>query len=506
MRNPSLSTLVAAIVVLLMAGCGSNVVNGGGTSPSGATAPVSISMTDDPPAGVSVLFFQVSVTGAILTSTSGSTVSLLNNTPIQIDVSQLQALTAFLNNANVAAGNYTSLSLTFANPELVVYNVSDAALGTSCAVGSICSLTPTIDNSATVSFTGKPFPITVAANTPFGLLIDFHLNTVIQSDLSVNLGVTNGITLAQLPSAPASAVPPFGWLTGTVGTVSADQNEFTLEAPWGKTFTINVNSNTVFTDFPPCASPGVLSCLRPGMLVQVQVASVGSNGNLLAAELILLANGSTSPQFVEGTVIGFDAGHIKLLLHSQFPSSTAVPLGGVATVMLDSGANFSIDSNGFTLPSEAVFSSSLNLTYGQDLRVAVDSESLSCATNWVIGGGWGSPPACNLSTNNVQLEPGQFTGTVSAISAPEFTLTYAEYPPCLPISGTVACPTFVALIQTPVETTSQTTYQGFNPDNFSGLAVNDVVSVRGWLIEQSNGLLYTAMTPPYVVALSVTLR
>lgn len=508
MRNPSYFTFVTAVAASMMAGCGSSVMTSGGTGPSGATAPVSISMTDDPPAGVSVLFFQVSLTGATLTSASGTSVSLLdNNTPIQIDVSQLKALTAFLNNANVAAGTYTGLSLTFANPKLVVYNTSDTALGSSCAVGSICQLAPTIDNSATVNFSGAPFPMTVSANTPLGLLVDFHLNTVIQQDLSVNLGVANGITLSQLPAVAASAVPPFGWLTGTVGTVNTSQNDFTLVTFWGKTFTIDVNSNTAFVDGPPCASPGTLTCLQPGTPLQVHVASVEGDGDLLAAELIWIASGTTNQQIVEGTVIWFDAGHIKLLLHSQFPSATAVPLGGVATVAIDSGAGFSIDSNGFTLPSGAVFSNFENLTYGQDLRVAVDSGSLSCAISNIVGPNWGPPTFCTFSTKNVQLEPSQMTGTISAISAPNFTLARTEGAPCVPLSdGSVACPASMILIQTQVETTSQTAYQGFNPDSFSGLAVNDVVSVRGWIIEQDNGMLDTAMTPPYIVAQSIRLR
>ena len=89
-------------------------------------------MTDDPTSGVSVLFFQVSLTSATLTPAAGSgstsLVSLVEN-PIQIDVTQLQALSAFLANENVPAGTYSSLSLTFANPQLVIFNSSDASLG-----------------------------------------------------------------------------------------------------------------------------------------------------------------------------------------------------------------------------------------------------------------------------------------------------------------------------------------------------------------------------------------
>jgi hypothetical protein len=188
-------------------------------------------MTDDPPSGVSVLFFQVSLTSASLASASGSSVSLVTS-PVQVDVTQLQALSAFLSTANVPTGTYDSLSLTFANPQLVILNTSDTALGSTCAVGSVCQLTPAIDSSATVTLSAAPFPVTVAANSPLGFLVDFHLNTIIQSDLSINLGVANGIALTQAPPASAAQPAPFGILTGTVATVSG--NQFTLTTAWGK--------------------------------------------------------------------------------------------------------------------------------------------------------------------------------------------------------------------------------------------------------------------------------
>ncbi len=199
--------------------------------PANGSAPVTLTMTDDPPSGVSVLFFQVSLTSATLTPAAGigstSSVSLVEN-PIQIDVTQIQALSAFLANENVPAGTYSSLSLTFANPQLVIFNSSDASLGSSCAVGSICTLTPALDNSATISITSAPFPLAVTDQTPLGLLIDFHLNTIIQSDLSVNLGAANGISLSQTPAAAAGQPPPFGFVTGTfVSTKPVPAN-----SPW----------------------------------------------------------------------------------------------------------------------------------------------------------------------------------------------------------------------------------------------------------------------------------
>jgi hypothetical protein len=491
MYKPFSVVLLCSVLLGVLVSCGKGSISADSVPPNDS-APVSLTMTDDPPSGVAVLFFQVSLTGAALSpaNSSGSTVSLINN-PIQVDVTQLQALSAFLASTNVPPGTYSSLSLTFANPQLVIFNASDTALGSSCAVGSICTLNPAIDNSATVNLSSAPFPLTISSSIPLGLLIDFHLNTIIQSDLSVNLGVANGVSVSQVPAA-AGQMPPFGFLTGTVKTVGASGSQFTMQTAWGKTFTVDVNSNTDLVDWPPCDSPGGISCLSAGSVVQVQVAAVESDGDLLAASVKWLL--SPNAQSVEGRLVSYSAGQIKLLLHSS-PTATGnpPPPGAIATVTLDSGATFAVDANGFTIPSGFSFLSTDNLAAGQELQVAVDPGTLSCGTNSVIPG---PPPSCTLSTNSVQLEPGQITGTVSDISSPAFTLNYAWFPEC----GPSACALVMAMVQTTVETTSQTAYQGFSSDNFPGLADNDLVSVNGWLFEADNGMLDPAVTPPVILA------
>ncbi len=483
----------------LLASCGSSISNNIST-PSSGSAPVSLTMTDDPPAGVSVLFFQVSLTGAALSPAAGTgpTISLLpNNSPIQIDVTNLQALAAFLGGANVPAGTYGSLSLTFADPKLVIFNASDTALGSSCAVGAVCTLTPAIDNSATVDFSSSPFPVTISGSTPLGFLIDFHLNTIIQSDLSVNLGVANGVTVSQVPPNATGAAPPFGFVTGIVGSVSG--NQFTMATAWGKTFTVDVDSNTVYVDWPPCASPGALSCLTAGAYVSVQVSKVETDGSLLAAMLTYLQ--SASQQTVQGTVIGYTSTQITLLLDASPTASSALPMGGLATVTIAGSASFSVDANGFSIPSGMVFAGISNLTNGQELNVDVVPGTLTGPSGGPNPGGWGPPPSLSFTTDKIQLEPGQISGSIAAVASPAFTLTYLFKPVCFNV-----CPTYVALLQIPVETTSQTVYAGFNPDNFSGLAKGDLVSVNGWLFEGDNGLLDTAVTTPEILAETVVLH
>lgn len=474
-------------------------------------------MTDDPPAGVSVLFFQISLTGASLQSSSGSSISLLaSDTPIQVDVTQLQALSAFLSTANVPAATYNSLALTFANPQLVILNTSDAALGSSCAVGSICQLTPALDNAATVNFTSAPFPVTVSTNSPLGFFVDFHLDTVIQSDLSVNLGVSNGVTLAQLPPAAASEPPQFGFIRGTVESLNPNQDQFTLQTAWGRTFTIDVNSSTTYNDFPTCAdNTSIFNCLAPGQIVQVRIASIQSDGNPLAAQVTYLQ--AANQQTVEGTIVAIPplplpTGEtiIDVLLHQNPTNSSSLPLGGIASVAIwtiASGSNpaatFSIDTNGFTIPSGFTFTGPADLTVGQDVQLTVTPGSLTPPPNAVSNGGWEPPPQLSFTASSVALEPSQLTGTIASISSPSFTIDYL-WSPCAPPGGGAPVCNVVALIQYGVETTSQTSYQGFTPDDFSGLAVNDLVSVSGWLFAQ-NGALNGA-TGPEVVAQTVTLH
>jgi hypothetical protein len=521
-----LAILLAVAVAVMLSGCNSATTslnqgtNGNNQiqTPPASTVPVSLTITDDPPAGVSVLFFQVSLTAASLQPTSGSAVSLLpNGTPIQIDVTQLQALSAFLSTANVPAGSYSSLSLTFADPQLVIFNTSDQSIAGTCAVGSVCVLTPAIDNSASVSLSSTPFPVTVAPNSPLGFLIDYHLNTIIQPDLSVNLNAANGVSVTQLqpPSAPPGP-PQFGTLIGSVGTVNPSQSQFTLNTPDGRSFTIDTSSSTAYDDFPASAcSAASFTCIAQSEIVQVQVSSMGTGGDLLAAQITYTQ--APGQQTVLGTIVGIPplplpTGEtmIQLILHQNPTASTSLPLGAMAMVAVwaqgtagHTVTTFSIDANGFTIPSGYTFASPNDLCVGQTVQVTIAPGTLQPpkTVTPAATAGWGLPLEPIFTASSLQLEPSQITGTISGLGSSSFTLN--SFPNIFlgPWSANATSNNG----QLMVETTSQTTYQGFSPDNFSGLADKDLVSVNGWVFSQ-NGLLDPAVGPPNVVAQTITLR
>jgi len=509
MRKAALLLLTLAILVS-MTSCGSQTVTecpGGvcGGPPVLLTAPVSLSVTDTPPSGVTVLFFQVGITGATLTSSSGSTVSLYpgllpqNAYPsIPINVTQLQTDSAFLASASVPAGTYTGMSLTFGpNSQLTIYNGSGAAIG-SCANDSVCQLTPTASSLA-VSFSSAPFPVTLSANTPLGLKLDIHLNAVIQEDLSVNFGTANGVTIEQLPSPPSgTSLPGVGGLTGTVQGLTPfsvipnpDQitAELYLQTPDGRNVGVGLTNSTTY-DFPSsvCSTANFV-CLVPGEVVKV-TPTLTSNGNLLASAITYeSASGQT---VVQGNVVQLHSSGgntiMDLILQQGPPAPAAgtLPMGNRATVTVPStGVAYAIDSDSFTLPGGLTFNSAANLMVGQQVSVVVVPGSVTSPTNPPSTTPIGSPAAITFTASSITLEPTQLTGTVNSafpinVSGMNFVIaTYPNY--FVPPAATAAAAPTLATINLTVQTTSATTFTDLNPDSISGLAAGDVVSIKGWL-------------------------
>jgi Domain of unknown function (DUF4382) len=494
--------LAVGLILLFLAGCNqapdsSMSTNSSGLNSPGQASQVSLSMTDDPPNGVTVLFFQISLTAAYLTPASGSSnASLLtNNSPVQVDVTQLQALSAFLSTANVPTGTYKSLTLTFANPQLVIFNASDSSIASTCPLNTVCQLTPSIDSSPSLTLSAAPFPVSVAQNTPIGFLLDFHLNQVIQSDLTVNLGVTNGVTVDELPSTPPFGPPRFGFLVGTVESVSTNPTQFTLQTRDGRTFTVDTNSSTSYANFPSsvCAMSN-FSCLASGQIVQAQVSSVQMDGTLVAAQVSYVQ--AASQQVVEGSVIGLSTSNgttvMKLLLHWS-PDAGLLPFGGVASATVSSTATFSVDSSNFTIPSGLSFASPSDLLVGQEVQVDVVAGSLANSSNV---GRW-APHSVSFTTDTVELEPSQITGTVSATDASAASFTITTFPNFFASWSNPNWMSWTPMTVT-VDSTSQTAYEGLSTDSFSGLTMDSVVSVRGWLFSTPS-----AATPSTQVAETV---
>ena len=105
-----LTCLGFAVMVLISSGCGGSASNMTTSTPPASasqTSAVTLTVTDAPPAGVTVLSFEVTVNSAVL---NPGNVQLVTS-PHRIEVKQLETDSAFLSTMNVPAGTYQSITI-----------------------------------------------------------------------------------------------------------------------------------------------------------------------------------------------------------------------------------------------------------------------------------------------------------------------------------------------------------------------------------------------------------
>src|SRR3989441_172274 len=236
---------VGLLVLALVAGCGgsssSSLPGGGGGA---TTAPFSLTMRDDPPAGVDMISFEVNVIGATL-GPNGPDL-LAGKGPIEIEVKRLEVETAFLSTANVPvnSGSFSSLSLIFANPELTFQNNTKPPVTIAgCAPGAVCQIKPT--GTLTANVTLNP-ALTISANNPTGMQVDVNLAKLLSNSLGVDF--SNGsITITQSQVQPGGELEDVDDVAGTVVKVDTGASTFDIQTSQNTTLTgIKVDDNAKF--------------------------------------------------------------------------------------------------------------------------------------------------------------------------------------------------------------------------------------------------------------------
>jgi hypothetical protein len=471
-----LGTFACAFASFLFAAGCSHLPSSGGFSGGGGSAPVTLMFHDTPMAGIAVTSFEATVTGATLQPQSGSTVSLIS-APQTIELTQLQTNSTFLSTtAKVGAATYTSLTITFANPQYTILNDGTTSLtifGKPCGVGQTCVVTPT-GGTLTNTITGflssgstSSSPLVIGSNQPTLLEVDVNLNTIIQSDFTVNFGSSGAVTATQLSSSSSTSVIDTLAISGAITAVGTNPNEFSLSASTGQTFSnIAVTTSTQFSQFDQASRNSTctannFTCLVSGQIVDVQLQILGT-GAYQAAEVDF--DDAASTQQVSGTVIALGSGSppssFTMIVHNTVPTLSTIPVGTPVTVTIKSGATFLIN-NGLFVLSSGSFASGTDLLVGQEAEARVSGSV-------TVG------PPVTFTADRLALEQTQLMAAVNTVSAPDFTLNSL---PAL-FSNNPAGP--VLQIQV-VTSPTQTTFQDLTNDSISGIAPPDVVSVGGFL-------------------------
>jgi hypothetical protein len=435
-------------------------------------------MRDTPLAGTSILSFKVTVTGVSLTPSTGKPVNLTLNpsTPI-IELTRLQSDSAFLGTSTVPSANYTSATISFSSPDIVLVNQTTGALTggtTACPLSAVttCEFRPA--TSGMITLTTAPFPLTLTPNQQTGLSLDFNLNNVItmtNGAVAVDFTQANVLSATTLPrtGTPTGALDLVEDFTGIITALGG--NSVTVHSDTRGNITAIANSSTTFNIDPTVCSAVNLTCLGVNKTVSID-ASLNPDGTLTLLEADLLDNVSVDE--VEGTVFSVNpvTQQMSLVLSNKTVVSgnavlTAAAPGNVVQVTIVNALPFTVDTKGLSAVTASLasipFAAVSNVFPGQTVRMHVTNPTAGTGSTILV------------NSSSVVLRFSQVTATVATPPAPFFSVSFVTLPSLLTSPPSPLIPPNI-----PVQISTQTNFDGVT--DVTRLSVGDSVSVRALYI------------------------
>jgi hypothetical protein len=461
------STTLLAMAAL--AGCGgsSGSSSGGSAATTPAqTATVNLVVQDTPSTNLTVLSFQIQITGAVL---QPGNVALLPK-PVTVDLAQLVSDTGLLSSAVVGSATYTSLTLTFANPQVTLVNNSGVSIVTptqTCASGAVCTFAARL-NSETLTISSGVFPITFTASSSTGLALDLSIPDLLQSDLSVTLADGSSVNLSILPQPKTGSVQAqLDDVLGVVQSVSSGQVKIKTAA--GELLVLTTDSNTVY-NYPQsvCQTSGA-ACVVANQAITADI-SLLANGGLQARSITFAAApGATVAQGVI-VAVGSESGPtFEMLVRRVLPDSAGFTPGALVDVTAQSAAAYSIASTTYPPVTGGTFSSSSDLMPGQEVLVGVIQPAVVQPD--------GNP---GFTANLITLESSQIAGKVTSVDSgsQSFMLTNV-WSRFNALSA--------AIPQLEVQTGTGTSFVNLTPADLTALSAGSGARVKGPLFRTTSG-------------------
>jgi len=404
--------MIAIIYCVALAGCGGNNQFGSQTQNNGNSSVV-LTMTDTPPSNASILSAKVTLTGATL---SPGNVSLFSGSTT-VELTRLQTDIAYITTAtNIPAGNFTSVTLTFANPSLTIENDTASAIGT-CAVGSICTMTPMITGS--LSTTVPLVNFTAASSAPMGLLVDVNLDNLLSATLGADFSAGTSVTsfIPGSNAAPPVGAPPVGAedVVGQVQNINASNSTFTLTNALGS-YSLKVTSASTFFQFPnsvSCSTPS-FACLQNGQILSVDIG-IQPDGSIVARN-ILFEDADSSDIEVEGEVTSTNVASQQF---NFVVLATSSPFTGLA-IGMPATAQYSISPQ---TPFDVDFVHADNLQIGTTSFALSFTGPVDMVPGQQISIRRNSSSGSILLADRVRLRSSRVTATVQSVGAPNIILT-----------------------------------------------------------------------------------
>ncbi|MFB3921804.1 MAG: DUF4382 domain-containing protein [Terriglobia bacterium] len=519
MRASGLRKLAWTVPLFALALASLSCNGGGGGSPppiGTLTGTGYFFISDAPPAGTSLLRFEITVDSATLCSTVGasgecqgvSQVSLID-APLDLDLINLQLGSAFVGSKTVPAGSYAGVRLT----------ISDYSLKLMLPDGTVkeydnttLPLSSTGIVSASPTFT-SPLNVTDSANV--GFLLDIDVNNSIQATPTAVTGVAPVVNLFELPitaSQPILDMPARkGRVTSLTKTCTSTESSgtFTLtDALTGAALTGIIFDNTTLIGEPTDATDNKdITCATfvDNQVVEVDIlAEANADGSVgYFARQIQLVGAASSPR-LEGTVFQVNTTSEFVLLVTSADNLSTVPTGSFITVSFDPlTAVFRMDA-GFLPALVTDFDTGDDLFAGQTLKVDVTAGSVFVADT----GCKTIADLCTAGADSLRLKQSTLSGRVAATADPRFTLdtlpsifgTNSLLRPLTADCQSCSAGTIEVL-------TSEVTGFGSPLTNVSSLILNDIAEARGLLVKDAfSGPGPVSGSPPLLLASRVRLQ
>lgn len=476
----ALTGLFVCALAVGAASCG----GGGDESPPPTITPSSgsafIFIGDTPPLGSTVLKFEITLSSAVIcpqvsgNTCQGSPQTSLISQPIEIELSQLELESAFLNIQSLPAGTFQGAQLTFANPELKLL----------LADNTIVELEPP-DLQVSPATVTPTFPggLTVTADTNFGFLVDFNVFDSIQSSGNLVTGISPVVTLVQLPALANETIEELEDVTGRVSNLNktCPTGTFTLiESITGLPISdIRFDDTTEFEDLTcdTLANDQVVEAdleLRMGATLQ--------SAEFFAEEIEFVNPPDPNELELEGLVFQVNSASQFVLLVQEEEGAPSVAIGSLVSVNLATNTNFRIDDDD-VLVDPLDFDTGDDLLAGQKIEVDVENGSLSIPSGADCAD---IADNCTAIAEKVKLKEGSLTGRVAGVSGTTFTLDQLPS-----LFGSSAAPRRLSadcqscFVGSILVTTSLETEFKDDLTGIGGLTVGDIVTVRGLLLKGS---------------------
>ena len=459
------AALTLTVLMLVLVGCGGTASTN--TAPATPKTVVQIRMGDAP--SDLVVSLQLTIQSIVATMASGGTTSLLSQ-PTTVEVAHLANAGEPLESIEMAAGNYSQITITVSAAKLTFLSTS-----TGQPVQQQFNYNPnevtTINLSPALAIGTSPTVLNFDVNVPSTVNVDPMANTG-----SLNVPV---ISVASSPMGPAAGpqTPDNGGVLHTAGTVTnVVGSSFTLQV--GQTGTALVFTTDVTTRFTNASYSNLASISNAIVVVQ---GKSQDNGSLLATSVQGL-EAATGVE-MEGLLTGRSTNLNLVFQDGTGQAITPSMVGSTMSVDMSQTNNFYIDAEDVDLTGISYTFDGSDIVPGQ--RVLAESGSM-LQPDPDGNAGLMSPTA------SLTLEEQIVTGMVANYGPGQNPRTF-EFDLNLPADGTsyltvIAPATSVVHVvqQAATDTTSMT----------SGIVNGASVQVRG--------LLFYSLAPPAVAQMRST--